>query len=43
MKKLLFTEMSNTTFKENEIDSKDREIQNEENLKSKKKINNNTL
>ena len=43
MKKLLFTEMSNTTFKENEIDSKDREIQNEEKLKSKKKINNNTL
>ena len=43
MKKLLFTEMSNTTFKENEIDSKDREIKNEEKLKSKKKSNNNTL
>ena len=43
MKKLLFTDMSNTTFKENEIDSKDKEIKNEEKVKNKIKINNNTL
>ena len=35
MKKLLFTDMSNTTFKENEIDSKDKEIKNEEKVKNK--------